>query len=254
MTAFTAELKLNIRRRFTDGFSVGYNIIFPIIMIILLGLLCRNYSYGIISSYHYYTVVTIPFCIVMAMITAAYGGKDDAYAKTAERVLLAPISIGAIVAAKIISCTIVIAICSILTYIGCSIILKMSMQSMGYIVLLFLTLSFCICAMGTFIGLGMKNFIFIKNIMNLPICLFAILAGTFFPIGTFHKGFQFIINLSPITWINRSIFLSLYDYDNSMISIICLTLTVAGIIFGILAVITFKKGEYISGSLPSYEE
>ena len=60
--------------------------------------------------------------------------------------------------------------------------------------------------------------------------------------------------MSPITWINRSIFLSLYDYDNSMISIICLTLTVAGIIFGILAVITFKKGEYISGSLPSYEE
>ena len=45
MTAFLAELKLNIRHRICDGFAVGYNIIFPDIMIGLLGVLCRNFSY-----------------------------------------------------------------------------------------------------------------------------------------------------------------------------------------------------------------
>ena len=32
MAAFTALLKMNIRRRLCDGFVVGYNMIFPIII------------------------------------------------------------------------------------------------------------------------------------------------------------------------------------------------------------------------------
>ena len=254
MVGFISELKINIRRRFTDGFLLGYNIIFPILIIALLGVLCRNISYGKINSYKYYTIVSIPFCIVMALITAAYAGKDDAYAKTAERVLLCPISIKTIVISKIISSMISIFLCGIIVYIGGSLIFNIDFKDIGYIGLLLFLLSFCVSALGTYIGLGMKNFLVVKNFISIPISVFAILGGSFFAFGSSNKIIQFFINCSPFTWINRSIFLVLYDKNYDLITSLYLILAGAGILFTALAIVTFKKEEYMDGSLLGYEE
>lgn len=254
MTAFIAELKINFRHRICDGFAIGYNIIFPAVMIGLLGILCRNFAHGGISSYQYYTVVTIPFCIVMAIVTAAYAGKDDAYAKTAERVLLAPIPKGAIVAAKIISCTLVIFLCSIITYIGMALLVGIGNAGIGLIALVFLTLSFVTAAVGTCIGLGMKNFIVFKNVMNLPICMFGVMGGVFFPIGTLNRAGNTLLLLSPFRWINRGIFLLLYDNSSKLMISISIILAVTGVLCSVAATAVFQKEEYFNGSLFGYEE
>lgn len=254
MAVFMTELKMNIRRRLCDGFAVGYNIVFPVIMIGVLGVLCRNFSHGGISSYQYYTVVMVPFCTVMALITAAYAGKDDAYAKTAERVLLSPISVGELVAAKIISCTLVLFFCSIVTFVGAAFVTGIDLYGIGKIILLYLGLAYATTALGTCIGLGMKNFMVVKNVINIPISLLGILGGVFFPMGTFHKFGQMAINLSPFYWIDRSIFLMLYDRKSESILFVSGVLFLAGIVCSLLAVCTFQKGEYCNGSLPGYEQ
>ena len=211
-------------------------------------------SHGGISSYQYYTVVTIPFCIVMAVITAAYAGKDDAYANTAERVLLAPISTDILVTAKILSCTLVIFLCSIITYVGAAVLTGIGIAGIGSIGLLFLGLSFVTSAAGTCIGLGMKNFLFIKNIMNIPICVFAVMGGAFFPIGTIDKVWNTVLYISPFRWVNRCMFLRLYDHQSRSIVVIIIFLTMTGILLSRLAVRIFKKEEYCNGNLPGYEE
>ena len=254
MVGFVSELRLNIKRRFTDGFLLGYNIIFPMLLIALLGVLCRNVSYGNINSYKYYTIVSVPFSIVMAVITAAFAGKDDAYAKTAERVLLSPISIKTIVISKVISSMISIFLCGIIVYIGGSLIFNIDLKDAHYVVLLLFFLSFCVSAIGTYIGLGMKNFLVVKNFMSIPISVLAILGGSFFAFGSSNKIIQFFINCSPFTWINRSIFLVLFDNNYKLITILYLILVGTGMLFSVLAVFTFKKGEYMDGSLFGYEE
>lgn len=254
MTAFAAMLKINMKRRFCDGFAVGYNLVFPIIMIGLLGLLCRNISYGGISSYQYYAVVMIPFCMIMAVITAAYAGKDDAYAKTAQRILVTPVSVRAIVWAKVISSSIVVFLCSMLVYAGACVFVKLDIRSIGLTGLLYLALAFAVAGIGTLVGLGMKNFMILKNILNLPIVLWAILGGTFFRIGTFSTGGNFLLNLSPVRWINRSLFLLLYEKDEFLLLCVTAALAAAGEVCSMLAVKTFKKGEYMNGDLPGYEE
>ena len=86
----------------TDGFALGYNVVFPIIMILLLGTLCKGVYKGEISSFQYYAIVVIPFSTLMGIVTAAYAGKDDAYAKVAQRVMVSPITKEAIVMSKVI--------------------------------------------------------------------------------------------------------------------------------------------------------
>lgn len=254
MTAFSAMLKMNLKRRFCDGFAVGYNLIFPAVMIGLLGILCKKLFYGGISSYQYYTVVMIPFCTIMALITAAYAGKDDAYAKTAERVLLTPISTKAIVWSKVVSCGLVFFLCGVLVYGIAGFLVGLEIRSMGWVSILFLALSFAVSAIGTLIGLGMKNFLVLKNVLNIPIAVFAILGGTFFRIGTFSRVGNFVLNLSPIRWINRSLFQLLFEGDQMLLLYAAGVLMIVGGVCAVLAVKTFQKGEYMNGSMPGYEE
>ncbi|MFA9377434.1 MAG: ABC transporter permease [Lachnotalea sp.] len=256
MVAFKSILWANIKRRTTDGFSVGYNIIFPLIMIWLLGLICKEmFSKESITSYQYYGVVLVPFSMFMAIVTAAYGGKDDAYANTAERILVAPVSVIIIVVSKIIAQIIVITSCSLFVF-GFSTVVW-DVWSISYflpISLLYISISFMIASIGTYIGLGMKNFMKIKNLLNVPIVLFALLAGCFYRFGTLHKGLQFVIDLSPLTWANRSIFMMMFDDNRIILYIVCGIFNIVGLIFTMIAIIFFKKEEYGNGELPSYEE
>lgn len=252
---FGAMLWVNSRRRMTDGFATGYNMVFPILMIWLLGFLCKNMFSGEITGYQYYAVVLPPYCILMAVITAAYAGKDDAYAKTAERVLAAPVSKWVIVITKVIAETLVFTACTYLVLAGSVIIWKLPIgDSLLYLCLLYFSVSLLTAAVGTYIGLGMKNFLAVKNLINLPLGIFAIAGGCFFRIGTLSPTGQLLLNLSPLTWINRSIFLTLYDANHTPVLGCSLCLGLIGAGFTVLAAMTFKKEEYCNGELPSYEK
>lgn len=243
----------NLKRRGKDSFLIGYNVIFPIIMIFLLGYLSSENYGSEFTGYHYYTIVMLTFCIAMAVITTAFAGKEDAYKKTAVRFLFSPVAPADIVLAKLFSCTIAISCCNLIVLIFSLLVFKLPLGShILPIVGMLAAETFAVCAIGLFIGLGMKNFIFIKNILNIPICAAAVLAGAFFPLGSLNPGFEFIIKLSPLTWLNRGIFRYLYDGDSSImikVSIISI-ITAAG--FTVLAICLFKKEEFIHGDLSGY--
>jgi ABC-2 type transport system permease protein len=243
----------DIRRRIKDSFLIGYNIVFPIIMILLLGYLSSPNYGSKFTGYHYYTIVMLPFCIAMAVITTAYVGKEDAYKKTAIRFLFSPVTPALLILARLLSCTVVISCCNLIVLIFSLLAFKMPIGNHILEVTGFLASeTFTVCAIGLFIGLGMKNFIFIKNIINIPICAAAVLAGAFFPFGTLNSGLEFIIKLSPLTWFNRSMFQSIYDGQYRLMIITSIISIVIGISFTILAICLFRKEEFIHGDLPGY--
>jgi ABC-2 type transport system permease protein len=224
-------------------------------MILLLGYLSSgNYGKNF-TGYQYYAIVMLPFCVAMAIITAAYAGKDDAYKKTAVRFLFAPVPHAQIVLAKLISCIVLMSICNVVVLLFVKLLLKLPLVTQFFPVFLLLTAeTFCTCAVGLIIGFGMKNFLLIKNILNIPICLAAILAGAFYPIGTLSPKLEVILELSPLTWVNRSMFLAIYDGTSSLLWRTSMVFVVSGIIFTILAIKLFKKEEFIHGDLPGYEK
>jgi len=255
MNLFYRLFVFDIKRRAKSGFTIGYNVIFPVVMIFLLGyLLSSNFSNGI-SSYSYYTLVMIPFCCTMAVITAAYAGKDESYAKTAYRLLVAPVKEQHIFLAKLLSCLIIFSVCNIIVLIAAKLLwhITMGKNIIGVIVLL-IAETFCTCAGGLFIGLGMKNFVIVKNFLNIPILVCAVMGGSFYPMGTLNKSVQLIFNLSPLTWINKSIFLSIYDHNDATLWITTFSLCIVGGLFTLAGIKSFNKEEFLNGDLPSYEK
>ncbi len=255
MLLFKRLFIFDFRRRIGSGFTIGYHLVFPMVLILILGyMLSGKFTEGL-TGYGYYTLVVVPFCCTMAIITAAYAGKEESYARTAYRFLTAPISGNQIFGSKLLSCTLTFCICDMLVLIVSKLLWNIYLgDSFLKIAVLLTAETFCVCAAGLYIGLGMKNFITFKNFLNLPICIFAVLGGSFFPIGSMDPVFQFVINLSPLTWTNRSIFLSIYDGSDHTLYITALVLFAAGLLFTILGMRSFKKEEFLNGDLPGYQK
>ena len=114
MNTFFPLLKLGIRRRSRDFFIIFYTVVFPIVIIALLGYLTST-SYGTeFTSYEYYSIVIIPFCLLMGVTSVVYAAADEKRMKTAYRYMIAPISKAALIWSKFFSCVIAFTICGVI--------------------------------------------------------------------------------------------------------------------------------------------
>ena len=118
----------------------------------------------------------------------------------------------------------------------------------------YLGISFVTACIGTFLGLGMKDFMKLKNVLNIPILISAILGGCFYSFGTLNKLLLFLLDLSPLRWVNKGLFLLIYDDNHVLLHGINLIMVIVGCIFMWLTMILFKREEYGNGELPSYEK
>ncbi|MBE5962433.1 MAG: ABC transporter permease [Lachnospiraceae bacterium] len=243
------------KRRMKDPFFAGYTFFFPVLMGLLLGYLFSN-TYGkTFTSYQYYGIVTVPFGILMSVVTVAYAAKDEAYKKTAVRFLLSPMTNAEIVAGKLLSCTAVIGIYSVVAATLLMLVMKVPVAGrIGEIVLFLFAETFAACALGLLIGYGCRNFLLIKNVLNIPIALAAIIGGSFYPIGSLNPRLSWIFKLSPMTYVNEGLFECLYEGDGTLLAWAMAGCMGVGIVCAVLAVLLFDREEYKNGELPSYEK
>lgn len=248
MREFIALFNLGMKKRIKDSFLIGYGVIFPIMLIGILGYMATNYYSGEfgITSYYYYALVTIPFCTFMGAVTFIYVAKEESISKCGERFIIAPISKLAIIMAKILPATIAMGGYNVILLLICKFIFKVDFKGkILEVLMLLIVLGFLAAALGTFIGLCSKDFMSVKNIVSTPILIMALLGGSFFPIGSLGEIFQKISYISPLTWVNRGLFTMLNDSNNEIYMISIIVVLVLGIIFTAGSIITFKKEAFI---------
>lgn len=233
---------LGLKRRSKDFFIIFYSVVFPIVMIALLGYLTSK-SYGsYFTSYEYYSIVMIPFCLLMAITSVAYAAVDEKRMKTSCRYMIAPISKSSLIIAKFLSGVIALTVCSIIVLLISMRIFHLPVSGNEVnLVTLLLCESIAISGLGLFFGLASKNFATIQNYLNLPIMIFGFLSGAFFPVSTLNPVLSFIVNLSPLTWINRGIMYCLYTSDTTILLYTSFMLFAVGMLFTILTIKYFKK-------------
>lgn len=248
MDGFITLFNFGMKKRIKDSFIIGYGIMMPLLMIVILGYMATNYYTGEngISSYYYYALVTAPLCTFLNSITLIYVAREESNYKCGERFVIAPISKISIVLSKIMPSTISISIFNVILMVICKLLFKVDFRGRFLEVILLLTmLAFMSCAMGTCIGLCTKDFMTIKNFISTPILIMGVLGGSFFPIGSLGKVMEIIGYISPLTWINKGIFTMLND-NSIQIYIIALILMLSlGILFTAGAIKMFKKEAFL---------
>lgn len=242
MKNFVPLFMLGLKRRSKDFFIIFYSVVFPIAIIALLGYLTST-SYGRdFTSYEYYSIVMIPFCLLMGITSVAYAAVDEKRMKTSYRYLIAPISKSSLIISKFLSCVIVLTVCSIIVLLISRLMFHLPVNgNMVYLIILLLCESIAISGLGLFFGLASKNFATIQNFLNLPIMIFGFLGGAFFPVSSLNPILSFIVNLSPLTWINRGIMYCLYVSDAAILLYTSTVLFIVGMLFTLLTINYFKK-------------
>lgn len=246
MKHFGTLFQSRLKRRSKDFFVLFYNVIFPIIIIALLGYLTSK-SYSVyFTSYHYYTVVMIPFCGLMGIITVCYAAQEEKRFKTAYRYITAPISKGELVMAKFLSCVIIFALCSIVALSISKMLFNMEFNGKFlWIVYLLVCESVAVTGIGLFLGLACKRFDILQNFLNLPIVIFGFLGGVFFPVNSYQPILSTIINLSPLTWVNRGIVSCIFDNNIQILWVVSAVFLLFGCIATGLTIKFFKKEAFI---------
>ncbi|QAA33581.1 ABC transporter permease [Clostridium manihotivorum] len=248
MNGFSVLFSIGMRKRIKDSFLIGYGTIFPLVLIAILGYMASNYFSGDkgITSYYYYSMVTIPFCTFLGSVTLVYVTREESMQKCGERFIIAPISKAAIVLSKIVSSTLVIMVYNFILMLICKFAFGVNYDGRFLeVFILFSLLGLMSCAIGTFIGVSTKDFMQVKNFISTPILIMAVLGGTFFPIGSLGRGIEIISYISPLTWINKGIFLMIND-NTMKVYFIALIITLAsGIIFSFGAIKRFRKEAFL---------
>lgn len=255
MKNFVQLYSMYVQRCIKDSFTIGYSVVFPLLMIGLLGWIRKGSFSNGVTSFQYYSVTMIPFVICCELITAAYQGQEEGRLKVAQRFLIAPISVKSLIFSKWCAGVTALSICHGFVYLTVKLVFQVSFGGKGLVIyLVSIELTAFIYALGLWLGLGMKNFLLIKNLVNLPIIVFAVLGGCFYPFGSLHSFVAGLIQLSPLTWINRASFLSMFDKENELI------IRVLSILFiGVLAVLyqammRFKKEGFLYGESFNYNK
>lgn len=247
MNHFTSIFSLSLKRRSKDFFIIFYNLICPFVTILLLGYLNSLKYTDIISSYEYYTIALIPFFVFLSMTTSAYNAKDESMNNVSGRVLMSPAKNASIVIGKILSSLIVLAITLLILLFTCNLLFGMQLgMKLIPISLLYLAFTFMTTTIGYFIGFTLKNDEAIRNYMNLPVSIFAFLGGCFFPMGSMNPSFELIFKLSPLHWINKSLFLYIYDSDVVLLQRCSLMLFAIALVFLTLSLTSFKREVFLS--------
>lgn len=246
MRYFLPLFRLGIKRRSKDFFILFYNIVFPLIIIMLLGYLTSK-SYGTeFTSYNYYTIVTIPFCILMGIISVSYAAQDEKISNTSYRYMISPISIKELVLSKLFSCTIILSLCNLITLVIIKGVFQISFGG-NFLAIIFLLVceSTVVSAIGLFLGLACKNLDILRNIINIPIVIFGFLGGVFFPVSSLNPVVSLAINISPLTWVNRSIVTCIYDDSLQPLFNISSIFVMISILMTVLTVKLFKREAFI---------
>ncbi|HEK4874117.1 TPA: ABC transporter permease, partial [Clostridioides difficile] len=179
-------------------------------------------------------------------ISVSYAGQDEKISNTSYRYMISPISIVDLVISKLFSCTAVLSICNLVTLVVLKCIFRMSFGGKFLAVLFFLMCeSIVVVSMGLFLGLVCKNLDMLRNIINIPIVIFGFLGGVFFPVSSLNPVISLIINISPLTWINRGIVACIYDNNLQLLFNISCIFVVVSIFMTILTIKFFKKGVFI---------
>ncbi|MGL5715140.1 MAG: ABC transporter permease [Paraclostridium sp.] len=248
MSEFKVLFELGMKKRIKDSFLIGYGVTFPLMLIVILGYMATNYyskDTGI-TSYYYYAMVTIPFCTFLSSITLIYVAREESLHKCGERFIIAPISKVSIVLSKILPATVSMSVYNLIILLICNLIFKVDYRGKFLeIYVLLISLGFMSSSFGTFIGLCTKDFMSIKNIVSTPILIMAILGGSFFPIGSLGRLFEVISYISPLTWVNRGIFMMLNDNAVGVYLISLMIIIVLGLLFTVLAIKSSKKEAFI---------
>ena len=195
------------------------------------------------SSLDYYTIAEIALIIMYAGMTGLFGIAIEKNSKTRDRILITPVRKYQFLIGKTIGAVLGTILQIAIVVLFSKYVLKANWGSDIFTVLLIFS-SQIIMAISIGVGLGFifKHENIASGILNFIIPVMAFLGGSYMPVdGLGSKTFQAITYLSPVRWVNRSIFDVIYNKNYSKVPLAILINLGTAVVFLTISSLLFRK-------------
>jgi ABC-2 type transport system permease protein len=218
----------------------------PIVLTILVGYLAQNSFGSGISSYEYYSINMMLFVYMGSGNASLYNFIDKPMKQGNLRVIFTPIKTVYMYLSQIVCGTIFCVMGIVFTTLVFKLLFKINYHGNEFIIFaLFSSIAFVSNAASVFLCTTINNFSSISIIITIGQSILCVLGGAFFSLETLGKVPATMAKLSPVKYWIDGVLNSMYDNNNSIISIAIFINVMLGIIFIIFCKYTFKTEKYI---------
>lgn len=214
MIKFWTLFKHDLYNLISSPGTLSVFLIFPTILILLMGFLFDNlYHTTIISSYDFYGVTMIFFIAMMGATVPANAFLEKHIKNGNTRIFYSPVSRVSIYSSKILTCFLFMALALTINIIIFDTISLVNFGSdkIGYVILLIINFVLFLTILSSAICVTLHSEELTNVILSNSMSVLGFLSGIFFPIASLGAIFEKIASFSPIKWTVDCIFQLIYD-------------------------------------------
>jgi ABC-2 type transport system permease protein len=216
MRIFFSILKLDFKNLFKNPVLVGYNTVFPVIFILIMGYLGGGDYAEMSSVYQYYGISFMIFGMLEGAMTASNCFMERDIKRANLRIIYSPAGPAAIWLSKLIASFLFDYLLHILLIIILCPTLHISLgQNPLPFILLMAPVEFTSAALGIFFCCVFKEEEATSSLLSTVISILAFLGGTFFSLDGMGKTIAALSGLSPVKWLNDTFFALACDNNGS---------------------------------------
>ena len=198
---------------------VGYNTVFTILVILIMGFLTSGVYANSSDAYNYYAVSFLIYAMLNGAMTATNCFMERDIKKPNLRIIHSPVGRFPIYFSKIVASTLFDYICHLLVLAILVPVLHINLGGGNavYIILLMVPIEFASAALGVLFCCIFKTEVAASTLLSTAISILAFLGGTFFSFDGMGGALAFVSRLSPVKWLTDAFFEIIFDANLSSV-------------------------------------
>lgn len=216
MSGFLPILKMDLQNLFKNPVLLGYNTVFSLILILILGWLTGDTYAQVSDAYQYYVITLLVYGMFSGAMTATNCFMERDIRKPNLRIIYSPTGASAIWLSKILASALFDYVLHVAVIVICVFLLGITIgvQPLVFIALM-APVELLSAALGTFGCCVLRSEEFASTILSLVVSLLCVLGGTFFSPDALGGPIAIASYISPVRWVDDAFFSIACDNDLS---------------------------------------
>lgn len=246
MRSFLTILGMDLANLFKNPVLVGYNTVFAVLLILILGFLCGgNYAHSA-DAYQYYTVSLIVYGMLSGAMTASNCFMERDIKRPNLRIIFSPVGSFPIYFSKVVAS---FAFDYVLHVAMLLILCPILGVTLGvwplYFILLMAPIEFAAASLGIFFCCLFHSEEATSMLLSTTISLLCVLGGTFFSLDGMGSALALISRVSPVKWLNDALFTIACDNDPTLFVPVFAIATCISVLLVLGCQLLFKTEDYL---------
>lgn len=213
MYGFIQIFKMDIENLIKNPVLVGYNTIFSVLMILIMGFLTSGTYANASDAYNYYAISFLIYGMMNGAMTATNCFMERDIKKPNLRIIHSPVGSFPIYFSKIFASFLFDYVCHllVLAVLIPTLHLNFGGGNIVFIILLMAPIEFVACALGTLFCCIFKTEETASTLLSTIVSILAFLGGTFFSLDGMGRALAFASRISPVKWLTDAFLEIIFD-------------------------------------------